>query len=286
MSSARHRRTSPSCEAAGRELERLGLPHADLAAERRGLRRAPGPASGTSSWRRRDGDVPARRGRVPGHPPAEISTSTRSRPCASTRRSSTSRRGRPGTGTAVDVREAACHGDDPRFRRYLAKFGLRRPGRRHLQPLRPVPQRAGPRAVRLLRPGRGQRARDRAARPRGPDAVPAGRVRRQVLTSCGRTSPSKTIVAHLAKDGNGYVHPDQNRSITRARGGSGPVVPRRLRLLRVAVRPVGPGRQRRAARARARRSPGALLPLLAEVTAMTSRHPVRVRRLPARARGC
>src|SRR5262249_5983364 len=27
-------------------------------------------------------------------------------------------------------------------------------------------------------------------------------------------SPSKTIVAHLAKDGNGYVHPRQNRSIT------------------------------------------------------------------------
>jgi len=26
--------------------------------------------------------------------------------------------------------------------------------------------------------------------------------------------PSKTIVAHLAKDGNGYVHPEQVRSIT------------------------------------------------------------------------
>jgi DNA (cytosine-5)-methyltransferase 1 len=26
--------------------------------------------------------------------------------------------------------------------------------------------------------------------------------------------PSKTIVAHLAKDGNGYVHPHQDRSIT------------------------------------------------------------------------
>ena len=26
--------------------------------------------------------------------------------------------------------------------------------------------------------------------------------------------PSKTIVAHLAKDGNGYIHPSQTRSLT------------------------------------------------------------------------
>ena len=33
----------------------------------------------------------------------------------------------------------------------------------------------------------------------------------------GRT-PCKTIVAHLAKDGNGYVHPTQPRSITAREG--------------------------------------------------------------------
>ena len=32
------------------------------------------------------------------------------------------------------------------------------------------------------------------------------------------TRPSKTIVAHLAKDGNGFIHPEQARSISLREG--------------------------------------------------------------------
>ena len=62
--------------------------------------------------------------------------------------------------------------------------------------------------------------------------------------------PSKTIVSHLAKDGNGYIHPTQVRSISMREAARAPVVPRRVCVLRFSVRPVGPGRQCSSASAR------------------------------------
>jgi DNA (cytosine-5)-methyltransferase 1 len=118
-----------------------------------------------------------------------------------------------GEGVAVERRAAFDPSSDRRSRRYLAKFGVLRPSEvlynhtvRYHNPrdielyelLRP-----GEDSVHMLeRHGRGDLMRyrrdvfdDKYARLR-PDR------------------PCKTIVAHLAKDGNGYVHPDQARSIS------------------------------------------------------------------------
>lgn len=116
-------------------------------------------------------------------------------------------------GTVVDLWPATASVDDPRARRYLSKFGLRASTRllyghtvryhndRDLElyaTLRP-----GEDSVHALeRHGRHDLMRYRAdvfddkyARLRG-------------------DRPCKTIVAHLAKDGNGYIHPVQVRSLS------------------------------------------------------------------------
>lgn len=118
-----------------------------------------------------------------------------------------------GEGVAVERRAVFDPSSDRRSRRYLAKFGVLRPSAvlynhtvRYHNPrdielydlLRP-----GEDSVHMLeRHGRGDLMRyrrdvfdDKYARLR-PDR------------------PCKTIVAHLAKDGNGYVHPEQPRSIS------------------------------------------------------------------------
>jgi len=119
----------------------------------------------------------------------------------------------PGTGSAVAKRELPDLNSDRRYRRYLTKFGILRQS--HLVYNHTVryhnPQdlelygllRPGEDSIHLLEQhGRGDLMRyrkdvfdDKYARLRG-------------------DRPSKTIVAHLAKDGNGYIHPTQVRSIS------------------------------------------------------------------------
>ena len=119
----------------------------------------------------------------------------------------------PGCGLAIDERDLPDPSSDTRFRRYLTKFGILRNSpvifnhtvRYHnprdlelyalLQP--------GEDSIHFLeKHGRKDLMRyrkdvfdDKYARLRG-------------------DRPSKTIVSHLAKDGNGYIHPTQVRSIS------------------------------------------------------------------------
>jgi DNA (cytosine-5)-methyltransferase 1 len=113
----------------------------------------------------------------------------------------------------VERRDSPDLSVDPRFRRYLGKFNIYKP-----LPLlfQHTVRYHNPRDLELyalLRPGE--------------DSV-------HVLEQHGRTDlmryrrdvfddkyarlrgdrPSKTIVAHLAKDGNGYIHPTQVRSLS------------------------------------------------------------------------
>jgi DNA (cytosine-5)-methyltransferase 1 len=118
-----------------------------------------------------------------------------------------------GTGVAIEGWAPGDRASDRRFRRYLSKVGIVRPSRllfnhtvRYHNPrdlelyslLRP-----GEDSIHLLEQhGREDLMRyrkdvfdDKYARLRG-------------------DRPSKTVVSHLAKDGNGYIHPEQPRSIT------------------------------------------------------------------------
>ena len=102
---------------------------------------------------------------------------------------------------------------DPRFRRYLTKFGIFRPSRLLYQH---TVRYHNPRDLELyamLRPGEDSiHALERHGRG---DLM---RYRRDVFDDkyarLRGDRPCKTIVAHLAKDGNGYIHPTQVRSIS------------------------------------------------------------------------
>lgn len=118
-----------------------------------------------------------------------------------------------GRGTAVTRWDRTVLTDAPKYRRYLRKFGLLRDsafvynhGARY-QNERDLELYA------LLKPGEDSvHAIERYGRE---DLM---RYRRDVFDDkyarLRGNSPSKTIVAHLAKDGNGYIHPLQTRSIT------------------------------------------------------------------------
>ncbi len=102
---------------------------------------------------------------------------------------------------------------DPRFRRYLTKFGILRTSRLLYQH---TVRYNNPRDLELyamLRPGEDSiHALERHGRG---DLM---RYRRDVFDDkyarLRDDRPCKTIVAHLAKDGNGYIHPTQVRSLS------------------------------------------------------------------------
>jgi len=117
-----------------------------------------------------------------------------------------------GAGTSVDLRGPTA-GDDPRLRRYLDKYALRRePAVVYNHHVRYHNER-DLELYRLLRPG--EDSVHMIERHGREDLM---RYRRDVFDDkyhkLRPDRPSKTIVAHLAKDGNGYVHPYQDRSIT------------------------------------------------------------------------
>jgi DNA (cytosine-5)-methyltransferase 1 len=118
-----------------------------------------------------------------------------------------------GSGTAVDVLKRPPAVEDPRLRRYLAKHGLNRPGPIIYNHFVRYHNERDLELYTLLRPGEDS---VHAIEEHGRDDLM--RYRRDVFDDkyykLRPDSPSKTIVAHLAKDGNGYVHPQQNRSIT------------------------------------------------------------------------
>jgi DNA (cytosine-5)-methyltransferase 1 len=118
-----------------------------------------------------------------------------------------------GTGTAVDRRPDTTPSDELPLRRYLYKHALLRDSaliyNHHVRyhNVRDLE------LYRLLRPGE-----DSVHMIERHGRADLMRYRRDVFDDkyhkLRPDRPSKTIVAHLAKDGNGYVHPYQDRSIT------------------------------------------------------------------------
>jgi DNA (cytosine-5)-methyltransferase 1 len=118
-----------------------------------------------------------------------------------------------GEGVAVERWDPPETGTDPRYRRYLTKFALR--GDSQLLFNHTV-RYHNPRDLELyalLRPGEDS---IHALERHGRDDLM--RYRRDVFDDkyarLRSDRPSKTIVSHLAKDGNGYIHPTQVRSIS------------------------------------------------------------------------
>lgn len=119
----------------------------------------------------------------------------------------------PGDGVSVDGRVPPDAASDPRFRRYLAKFGIIRPSRMLYQHTVRYHNARDLELYAMLRPGEDSiHALERHGRG---DLM---RYRRDVFDDkyarLRGDRPCKTIVAHLAKDGNGYIHPTQVRSIS------------------------------------------------------------------------
>jgi DNA (cytosine-5)-methyltransferase 1 len=122
--------------------------------------------------------------------------------------------GRPaGTGVSVERWAPPDSTQDPRFRRYLTKFDIFRPSRLLYQH---TVRYHNPRDLELyglLRPGEDS---IHVLEQHGRDDLM--RYRRDVFDDkyarLRGDRPCKTIVAHLAKDGNGYIHPTQVRSLS------------------------------------------------------------------------
>jgi DNA (cytosine-5)-methyltransferase 1 len=118
-----------------------------------------------------------------------------------------------GTGTAIERWEHPEDGDDPRRRRYLKKFQLSRGSRLIFNHTVRYHNARDLELYALLRPGEDS---IHAVERYGRDDLM--RYRRDVFDDkyarLRPDRPSKTIVSHLAKDGNGYIHPSQVRSIS------------------------------------------------------------------------
>lgn len=118
-----------------------------------------------------------------------------------------------GTGVSVDSWTPPDPATDPKFRRYLAKFGLLRSSRLLFQHTVRYHNPRDLELYSLLRPGEDSiHVVERHGRG---DLM---RYRRDVFDDkyarLRPDRPCKTIVAHLAKDGNGYIHPTQVRSLS------------------------------------------------------------------------
>jgi len=118
-----------------------------------------------------------------------------------------------GTGFAAELWEPPDVGADPRYRRYLSKFNLRRNSRVVYNHTVRYHNARDLELYALLRPGEDS---IHALEHHGRDDLM--RYRRDVFDDkyarLRGDRPSKTIVSHLAKDGNGYIHPTQVRSIS------------------------------------------------------------------------
>jgi DNA (cytosine-5)-methyltransferase 1 len=119
----------------------------------------------------------------------------------------------PGSGSAVERWERTDERSDARYRRYLTKFGLNSQSRILFNHTVRYHNPRDLELYALLRPGEDSiHALERYGRH---DLM---RYRRDVFDDkyarLRGDRPSKTIVSHLAKDGNGYIHPSQVRSIS------------------------------------------------------------------------
>jgi DNA (cytosine-5)-methyltransferase 1 len=118
-----------------------------------------------------------------------------------------------GTGVAVDRREVRDPAADPRFRRFLTKFGIFHPSPLVFNHTVRYHNERDLELYDLLRPGEDS---VHLLEKHGRDDLM--RYRKDVFDDkyarLRADRPCKTIVAHLAKDGNGYVHPSRPRSIT------------------------------------------------------------------------
>jgi DNA (cytosine-5)-methyltransferase 1 len=119
----------------------------------------------------------------------------------------------PNTGLAIEVWDPAVSATDSRLRRYQSKFGLRRSSRLIYNHTVRYNNERDLELYALLRPGEDSiHALERYGRH---DLM---RYRSDVFDDkyarLRGDRPSKTIVSHLAKDGNGYIHPTQVRSIS------------------------------------------------------------------------
>lgn len=122
-----------------------------------------------------------------------------------------------GAGVAVEERVAPDLASDPRFRRYLAKFNIVRPTRVLFQHTVRYHNPRDLELYALLRPGE-----DSIHFLETHGRSDLMRYRRDVFDDkyarLRADRPCKTIVAHLAKDGNGYIHPSQVRSLSLREG--------------------------------------------------------------------
>ena len=119
----------------------------------------------------------------------------------------------PSSGSGVTLREPPDPSSDRRFRRYLKKFGLVNGSRLIFNHSVRYHNKRDLELYALLEPGEDSvHALERYGRD---DLM---RYRADVFDDkyarLREDRPSKTIVAHLAKDGNGYIHPTQVRSIS------------------------------------------------------------------------
>ena len=118
-----------------------------------------------------------------------------------------------GTGMAVERWDHSDESGNSRHRRYLTKFGLTRKSQLLFNHTVRYHNPRDLELYALLRPGEDSiHALERYGRD---DLM---RYRRDVFDDkyarLRGDRPSKTIVSHLAKDGNGYIHPSQVRSIS------------------------------------------------------------------------
>jgi DNA (cytosine-5)-methyltransferase 1 len=118
-----------------------------------------------------------------------------------------------GEGISVDRRELPDPSCALRFRRYLTKFNILRRSRLLYQHAVRYHNPRDLELYELLQPGQ-----DSIHALEKHDRADLMRYRRDVFDDkyarLRSDRPCKTIVAHLAKDGNGYIHPTQVRSLT------------------------------------------------------------------------